>query len=84
MTLGARADYEKLKAVKTTFELSPKIGFSYEAPFGTHFRLSAGRGFRAPMVAEKYAAIDYSGFSVVPNIDLKPEVSWSAEIGLNA
>jgi outer membrane receptor for ferrienterochelin and colicins len=82
MTLGARADYEKTEGSEDNFELSPKIGFSYEAPFGTHFRLSAGRGFRAPMVAEKYAAIDYSGFSVVPNIDLKPEVSWSAEFGL--
>jgi len=82
MTLGARADYEKTEGSSDNIELSPKIGFSYEATFGTHFRLSAGRGFRAPMVAEKYAAIDYGGFSVVPNIDLKPEISWSAEIGV--
>jgi outer membrane receptor for ferrienterochelin and colicins len=82
MTLGARADYEKTEGSAENIELSPKIGFSFEAPFGTRFRLSAGRGFRAPMVAEKYAALNYSGFSVVPNIDLKPEVSWSAEVGL--
>ena len=82
MTAGARLDYEKTEGSQENIEISPKIGFSYEASFGTHFRLSAGRGFRAPTVAEKYAALDYSGFRVIPNTELKPEVSWSYEFGL--
>lgn len=82
MTVGVRFDYEKTEESKENIEISPKVGFSYELSFGTNLRFSAGRGFRAPMVAEKFAALDYSGFRVVPNTDLKPEVSWSYEFGL--
>ena len=84
MTAGGRIDYEKINGEnKDNFEFSPKLGLSYSSSWGTIFRASAGRGFRAATVAEKYATLRYSGFSVQPNPNLVPEVSWSYEIGAN-
>ncbi len=84
MTAGGRIDYEKINGEnKNNFEFSPKLGLSYTSSWGTIFRASAGRGFRAATVAEKYASIRYSGFSVTPNPELIPEVSWSYEVGAN-
>ncbi|TAL70435.1 MAG: TonB-dependent receptor [Bacteroidetes bacterium] len=84
ITAGGRIDYEKINGEDTNnFEFSPKIGLSFTSPWGTIFRSSVGRGFRAATVAEKYATLRYSGFSVQPNPKLTPEVSWSYEIGAN-
>lgn len=80
---GARLDYEKMTEVEENLEFSPKIGLSYKAPYNIVCRASLGKGFRAPMVAERHAAIQYDGIDVEPNLDLDPERSWSYEIGFN-
>lgn len=80
-TLGARADYEKTRTLEAHFEISPKFGMSWKlSPFLTA-RASAGRGFRAPTIAERYANIRYGPFNVEPNPNVLSESSWSFETG---
>lgn len=80
-TAGARYDYEKTANIERDMKLSPKLAFSYLLPNSLSLRLSAGSGFRAPAVAERYAAAAFQGFKVKPNTALKSERSISIEAG---
>ncbi len=80
-TAGTRIDFEQTEDLDENLEVSPKIGISWQPDFGVNFRASAGKGFRAAMVAERYASVEFSGFTVIANPGLKPEHSWSFEIG---
>lgn len=82
-TIGARTDYEKTDSSDYQLEFSPKLGINYSSTLGPKFRFSIGRGFRAPTVAERFASLKFSGFTVAPNPLLKSEMSWSAELGSN-
>ena len=82
LTAGGRYDYEKSSGNFSNSEVSPKLGLTYNSPFGVNFRASTGRGFRTATIAERFSRVPYAGFWVVPNPDsLKPEKSWSYEIG---
>ncbi len=83
-TIGLRIDNEKTENLQANTMLSPKLGFNYSLSDATRLRLSGGRGFRAPTIAEKFASIKFQGFEVVPNLNLKPERSWSAELGISS
>lgn len=84
MTFGARFDNENTSgATEKHNEFSPKIGISYKAPFETKLRFSAGWGFRAASVGERYASVEFQGFNVMPNPGLNSERSFSLEIGAN-
>lgn len=83
LTGGIRADYEQTDTLQSTVQFSPKFGATWSASSDLTFRTSFGRGFRAAMVAERYAATRVGPFSVVPNIGLNPEFSFSSEIGVN-
>ena len=48
----------------------------------TSVRASLGSGFRAATVFEKYIEADHSGFTIIPNPDLRPESAWSWDIGI--
>ncbi|NQW28922.1 MAG: TonB-dependent receptor [Ignavibacteria bacterium] len=80
-TAGLRVDREETYTLKPQLELSPKFGASYKFSDFLNFRASLGRGFRAATVAERYANIRYGPFNVIPNPNILPESSWSAEIG---
>lgn len=80
-TLGVRVDREETQSLPSQLEFSPKLGLSWEATPSLHLRASVGRGFRAATIAERYANIRYGPFEVKPNPDIRPEYSWSAEIG---
>lgn len=80
-TAGARIDAEKTADAEQNIEISPKLALSYLSPFGIQFRASAGRGFRAAAVAERFAALRFQGITVEPNMNVKPEYSWSYECG---
>lgn len=82
ITAGARYDVEKTDSSARNLQFNPKLGLSYSSDFGVQFRASVGRGFRAPMAGERFAAIRFQGISVVPNLLLVPEESWSFEGGL--
>ena len=46
-------------------------------------RASFGRGFRAPAVAEAFITTSINGLEVIPNPRLKPERSYTYEVGVN-
>ena len=81
MTLGGRLDKELTENIESDLEFSPKIGFNFPIVDGLNLRASAGRGFRVPSVAERYSAVFLQGFEVIPNLELRPETSWSIEAG---
>jgi iron complex outermembrane receptor protein len=82
-TLGGRVDLEDTPNIKSNLEFSPKFGAAYKMFDNTSFRASIGRGFRSPTVAERFSTVSFNGFEVIPNPVLKPESSWSYEVGGN-
>lgn len=82
-TVGGRFDAEKTDSAEQNIQFNPKAGISYNSPMGIQFRASMGRGFRAPMVGERFAALRFQGITVVPNLALLPEESWSFEGGMS-
>ena len=56
-------------------------GLSYQAAEFTFIRASLGQGYRFPSIAEMYTSTSLGSLNVFPNPDLKPETSWSAEVG---
>ncbi len=83
ITPGLRIDYFTMDSLGDDYQINPKLGLVYKAANATAFRLSAGRGFRAPSIAEVFTNTTASGLEVIPNYDLKPERSQSLEIGYN-
>ncbi|MBI5022283.1 MAG: TonB-dependent receptor [Ignavibacteriales bacterium] len=80
-TVGVRLDLQKMEDAATVNRVNPKLGIVYN-PFATlTIRASAGSGFRVPSVAEIFTNTDAGGLTILPNPDLKPERSWSYEIG---
>ncbi len=84
LTAGARYDYHRLVQVFADQQISPRTGLVLHPAKATSVRVSAGRGFRAPSIAEVFADITVSGIRVVPNLDLKKaEKATSLELGIN-
>ncbi len=82
VTVGARVDWERTEgAPAQPPEVSPRLGITYASWFGVQFRATLGRAFRAPTVAERFAAVRAAGFVVRANPELRPERGWTAEIG---
>jgi outer membrane receptor for ferrienterochelin and colicins len=80
-TVGIRLDLQKMEDAATVNRVNPKLGIVYN-PFATlTIRASAGSGFRAPSVAETFTNTDAGGLTILPNPNLKPERSWSYELG---
>jgi outer membrane receptor for ferrienterochelin and colicins len=80
LTLGARADFLTIDGGGMTAVVSPRAGVVLPAGDGT-WRLSAGRGFRAPSLAELFVNTTAFGIPVIPNPKLRPEDAWSFEVG---
>ena len=80
LTAGTRLDYFSVDGAKQTAVLSPRIGAVLPTGAGT-WRASAGRGFRAPTLAERFVTTRAFGFDVVSNPNLDPETAWSFEVG---
>ena len=83
LTVGARFDYQSLGVIEAGGQLNPKAAVAYTPVPGTIVRASFGRGFRVPSVAEAFISAGVSNLTVVPNEDLKPERSYSFEVGLS-
>ena len=83
ITPGLRGDYYDIDSVGSNYQINPKLGLVFKPGQLTAVRLSAGRGYRAPSIAEVFTNTTASGLEVIPNYDLNPERSISAEIGVN-
>ncbi len=81
LTLGGRFDYQSIEGLDAVSQFNPKAGLVYSLPDSSAIRFSAGRGFRAPTVAEIFTTSTAGGVAIHPNPGLKPERSWSAELG---
>jgi len=80
-TLGGGFDYQQIGGLEPVSQFNPKLGLVYRLPDSSAVRFSAGRGFRAPSVAEVFTTSTAGGVVILPNPDLKPERSWSLDLG---
>jgi iron complex outermembrane receptor protein len=81
VTGGIRTDYDVSDSSDNFFEISPRLGLTYESEKKIILRTSLGKGFRVATISERFASIRYSGFTIEPNPELSPEKSWNFEMG---
>lgn len=81
LTTGGRFDFQKLESLSADDQFNPKAALVMTPEAGSSLRLSIGRGFRAPSIAEVYTTTEAGGITIRPNPDLLPERSWSFELG---
>jgi outer membrane receptor protein involved in Fe transport len=80
LSVGARLDARALDGAGFDAVLSPRAGAVLPTVAGT-WRLSAGRGFRAPSMAERFVSTVAFGLQVRPNPGLEAETAWAFELG---
>ncbi len=79
-TLGGRIDAIAVDAIGWNAVASPRVALAWRwSP--VRLRASAGRGFRAPSLAERFTSTTQQGIQVIPNPNLQDESSWSGELG---
>jgi outer membrane receptor for ferrienterochelin and colicins len=80
---GFRHDIQQVKGLSQNQQTNPKFGMRYSPIEGTTMRASVGRGFRSPSIGELYVSTSTTGgfVIIVPSTYLKPEHSWTYEIG---
>ncbi|MFC1725841.1 TonB-dependent receptor domain-containing protein [candidate division KSB1 bacterium] len=83
LTFGARFDYKKIDILDPEYQLSPKIGLTYQISKSSNIWISAGKGFRYPLISEAFMDAVVSGFVIEPNEDITSESSMSFEVGTN-
>ena len=81
-TPGLRYDRYQLIGGISQSLLSPRMGINIRPFTSTVFRASAGSGFRAATIAERYLNFENSSVIVEANPDLKAETSWSFDVGI--
>jgi outer membrane receptor for ferrienterochelin and colicins len=82
-TFGLRHDLQQVVGLPLNQQTSPKFGVRYTIDPANTLRASVGRGFRSPSIGEFYTSTKNTGSSaiVIPSTSLRPEQSWSFEIG---
>lgn len=80
-TGSLRFDHRWVDTGVKEYHLNPRLGLVYQLSPRVSLRASAGRGFRAPSMAEMFTCTRAGGFTVIPNQDLSSEVAWSYEAG---
>ena len=80
VTVGGRIDFLAVDAGGLSAVVSPRVGVVWPTRRGA-WRASAGRGFRAPQIAERFVTTVVGPYRVVPNPALVPETAWSFETG---
>jgi iron complex outermembrane receptor protein len=81
LTGGVRYDITKVDNLNSEQSITPKLGISIQPEPGTSIRASIGSGFRSPSIGERFTNTSSGGIVIEPNPNLKPEKSWSFEIG---
>lgn len=80
LTTGARIDFLAIDGSGLTAVVSPRVGAVIGAGAAV-WRASAGRGFRAPSLGERFVTTVVPPFRVLPNPSLHAETAWSFELG---
>ncbi len=81
LTAGMRIDFIAVDGGGLSAVASPRVGAVLPTAHAGVWRASAGRGFRAPSLAERFVSTVVQGIPVIPNPDLDPETAWSFELG---
>ncbi|MCS6934359.1 MAG: TonB-dependent receptor [Chitinophagales bacterium] len=86
VTLGLRWEYFNVDGRNSLKDLPYpllRLGINYQAAKATYVRGSFGQGFRYPSIAELFVTTKVGGaLEIFPNVNLKPEKGYSAEIGV--
>ncbi len=78
---GVRLEHFRLKDITETQPVF-RGGATLRAMQATFIRASFGQGFRFPTIAERYIRTAVGPANIYPNPNLRPEKSWSAEVGI--
>ncbi len=92
VSAGVRAEYyrvnnhhreaeTKIFGTKVPFRPVFRAGLNYQLADYSFIRASFGQGYRNPSINEKYLRKDIGGVGVYPNLDIKPEKGFNAELG---
>lgn len=81
-TPGLRYDRYQLIDGMAQSLLSPRFGVNYRPFENTILRASAGSGFRAATIAERFLDFENNSVIVEANPELKAETSWSYDMGI--
>jgi len=79
--LGGRWEYYNV-ADLTENKPILRTGLNMRVGKSTFFRASAGQGYRAPSIGERYITTNSGGYGFYPNPDLKSETCDSYELGI--
>ncbi len=95
LTLGARLENNALNSPPiVNGELVPdngneqetkaifRAGANYKLAEYSNLRASFGQGYRYPTVTEKFIFTEVGAFTIFPNVNLRSETGWSAEVGI--
>ena len=78
---GARYEYYNITDLKESKPIF-RAGFNFQASKSTYIRASAGQGYRAPSIGERYITTNSGGFGFYPNPKLQSESCNSYELGI--
>lgn len=82
LTAGFRYDrYQLLGSVKEDL-FSPRFGLNWQPWAGTSLRASAGSGFRAATIVERFLELSIMNFNIKANLGLRAESAQAYDIGL--
>ena len=81
VTAGFRYDRYQLIGGPKEDLFSPRIGINWQPWSTTSLRASAGSGFRAATIVERYLELAIMNFKIKANPGLKAESSWAYDLG---
>ena len=68
---------------KDFIQVNPKLATKFQVSDPLAIRASVYRGFKYPTLDQLYRTFSATGFSIIPNANLDPEVLWGGEMGLD-
>ncbi len=81
LTTGLRYDRYQLHGGEIEDLWSPRMGLNWQPWKSTSFRASAGSGFRAATIIERFLELTIMNFKIKANPDLQAETSWAYDLG---
>jgi len=78
---GARYEYYNIADLRESKPIF-RAGMNFQASKTTFLRISAGQGYRAPSIGERYITTNSGGFGFYPNPKLQSEYCNSYELGI--
>jgi len=82
VTVGFRYDRYHLLGSVSEDLFSPRCGINWQPWAGAHLRASAGSGFRAATIVERFLELRIMNFTIKANPELRAESARAYEVGL--